>query len=107
MLIGVVLPVSTPSTLTLAPDGKEVTFSEPVCASRVPALRQIAISSYTNIDNRRIFQSSVFVQGNAEPAAGTAMNLIGKSRYSFGIRVDYPETGAIKCHCNRKESDIK
>jgi hypothetical protein len=30
MLIGVVLLVFTPSTATLAPDGKEVTFSEPL-----------------------------------------------------------------------------
>jgi hypothetical protein len=30
MLIGVTLPVSTPSTATLAPDGNEVTFSAPL-----------------------------------------------------------------------------
>src|SRR4029077_9757011 len=32
MLIGVTLPVSSPSTDTLAPEGNEVTFNAPFCA---------------------------------------------------------------------------
>jgi hypothetical protein len=54
MLIGVTLPVSIPSTTTRAPEGKEVTFSEPLplCAYSDALKQQAAIIVNTRIISR-------------------------------------------------------
>src|SRR5262245_23491170 len=63
--MGVIFPVSTPSTITLAPDGYDVTFNEPLpdCADGPAAIsaksrpqtkgadRFIAVSSAPRVDN--------------------------------------------------------
>jgi hypothetical protein len=53
MLMGVVLPVSTPSTVTFAPDGNEVTFSDPFCPiAETAANKPIKIEIAANITLR-------------------------------------------------------
>jgi hypothetical protein len=56
MLMGVTLPVSTPSTKTLAPDGNEVTFNAPFCA---PALLGTSKSAPINTIKQTILLGCV------------------------------------------------
>jgi len=56
MLIGVTLPVSSPSTDTFAPDGNEVTFNAPFCAPALPGISKSAPVN-TVIQTIRIIQT--------------------------------------------------
>ena len=47
MFIGVTFPVSAPSTATFAPEGNEVTFSEPFCALALPGVSKSAADNTT------------------------------------------------------------
>jgi hypothetical protein len=60
MLIGVTLPVSSPSTDTLAPEGNEVTFNAPFCA---PALLGISNSAPINAINQTILVVKTILLG--------------------------------------------
>jgi hypothetical protein len=58
MLIGVTFPVSAPSTETLAPVGKEVTFNEPFpsCATVLPGATKTKTAN-TVIQTIRVIQT--------------------------------------------------
>src|SRR6478752_1856703 len=119
MLIGVILPVLTPSTVTLAPGGNEVTFSEPApfCARTRPQFRESAMSTQADLINLRIFRSSIFMnlgiyptmQSGPQPAdrLGASKRLIGKPGHSVGNTVCYPDTGSIKRQCHWKVPDTE
>src|SRR5215813_14173075 len=66
MFMGVVFPVSAPSTATFAPEGKEVIFREPlpVCACRPEQSKQTASSLDAKIRNLCISKSSMIFNKN-------------------------------------------